>query len=129
MNKEKIKKFFSNLWKWIIKPFLWIGGIAGAIFGAIFGVRKIYELAVLNKVSYESGTHWNEIDKTTISVYDKYNNQYVRRTLPKDRRTNKQITTDDIKAVGISEPGGKINVEIKHNSVTDGILNNADNGG
>jgi len=120
---EKFKQVLKKIWTWIIKPFLWIGGIVGMIFLA----KKVF--AELLKVDRGTETSWHKIDDHTISVYDQYSKEYVKRTLPIDKRTNKQVTADQIKAVGISAPGGNVHVEIKHICITDTVFNNASNGG
>lgn len=113
MNKTK----WATIWKWIIKPFLWIAGITGTIIGAIFGIKKVIEYAqIVGKIDYP--TSFIKVSDTELSVYDRYANDYRKVTLPIDRRTDEQIKADSIEAAGISEPGGKVNVTIKH-TVTD----------
>lgn len=67
---------------------------------------------------------WTPVNKKTVEVYDK-EGKIKKIKLPKDPETKKQLTINDIEAIGITEKGN-INVKIKHNR-TNRRLSNLNN--
>lgn len=109
--------------EWIKKigvALAWVGGIIAVL---LVG-KKVLESAIFGKV--EKPAKWHVITPTTISVFDYYMNMYRRVKLPIDRRTEKRIKPSEIEAVGVSEKGGKVNVQIKH-TATNRRVTDSDN--
>lgn len=82
-----------------------------AIVGLLFGWLLTKEIAKIGNVKRIK--NWAVVNKKTIALLDDKGNVKEKIRLPKDPETNKQIESQEIEAVGISEEG-EVNVKIKH---------------
>jgi hypothetical protein len=107
---ETLKK----IWKWLKWVVLATLGALGFMIG-----KKIINDRIIQIGKVEKPKNWLRLpgDNKTIGIFGSYGQieHYV--PLPINPTTKKRVTTPEIAAVGVSEDGGKINVEIKHNPV------------
>ena len=100
----------------------------GGVFAALFVGSEIIKALKSGKVKYSKT--WSPVDDKTIVIYGGENEDPIKMTLPKDPDTGKQLKVSDIAAVGTTQEGGPLHVEIKHKA-TDrhGFYNGGDYSG